>query len=306
MEKEISLQNNGFFHLFSGLVFILSPFLLIAYPYVELVPVLIITAVFGLFWLTGLFIVQPNQTKVLVFFGKYQGTIKGNGFFWLNPFYVKKKVSLRIRNLESDVIKLNDQQGNPILISAIVVWKVVDTYKAVFDIEAMEEVDPKTGMKKVKSEESYQKFIKIQTESALRKLAHTYPYDNIELDKEGQEVICLRSGIDEINRTLASEIAERLALVGIEVIEARISNLSYAPEIAGAMLRRQQATAIVAARQKIVEGAVGMVKLALDELKGQQIIELDDEKKASMVSNLLVVLCADESARPVINAGSIY
>ena len=251
-----------------------------------------------------MFIIQPNQTSVLVFFGKYQGTVKQNGFFWLNPFYIKKKVSLRVRNLESDVIKVNDQQGNPILISAIVVWKVIDTYKAVFDIEAIEEVDPKTGMKKTKSEESYQKFIKIQTESALRKIAHTYPYDNIE--EEGVEIICLRSGIDEINSSLASEISERLLLVGIEVIEARISNLSYAPEIAGAMLRRQQATAIVAARQKIVEGAVGMVKLALDQLKDQQIIELDDEKKASMVSNLLVVLCADESARPVINAGSIY
>ena len=306
MEKEINLSNNGFFQLFVALVMLFSPLLLILYPVPALIPVFIFIAVFGVFWSTGLFIVQPNQTKVLVFFGKYQGTVKGNGFFWLNPFYVKKKVSLRIRNLESDVIKVNDQQGNPILISAIVVWKVVDTYKAVFDIETLEEIDPKTGMKKTKSEESYQKFIKIQTESALRKLAHTYPYDNIEQEKEGLEIICLRSGIDEINRVLATEIAERLILVGIEVIEARISNLSYAPEIAGAMLRRQQATAIVAARQKIVEGAVGMVKLALDELKGQQIIELDDEKKASMVSNLLVVLCADESARPVINAGSIY
>jgi len=306
MEKEIKLATNGFLHLFIAFVLLFAPLGLIFIPEPALIPVFIILSFVGIFWLTGLFIVQPNQTKVLVFFGKYQGTVKGNGFFWLNPFYIKKRVSLRIRNLESDVIKVNDQQGNPILISAIVVWKVIDTYKAVFDIETLEEVDPKTGMKKSKSEESYQKFIKIQTESALRKLAHTYPYDNIELDKDGAEVICLRSGIDEINRSLASEIGERLLLVGIEVIEARISNLSYAPEIAGAMLRRQQATAIVAARQKIVEGAVGMVKLALDELKDKQIIELDDEKKASMVSNLLVVLCADESARPVINAGSIY
>ena len=306
MEKEIKLATNGFLHLFIAFVLLVAPLGLIFIPEPALIPVFIILSFVGIFWLTGLFIVQPNQTKVLVFFGKYQGTVKGNGFFWLNPFYIKKRVSLRIRNLESDVIKVNDQQGNPILISAIVVWKVIDTYKAVFDIETLEEVDPKTGMKKTKSEESYQKFIKIQTESALRKLAHTYPYDNIELDKDGAEVICLRSGIDEINRSLASEIGERLLLVGIEVIEARISNLSYAPEIAGAMLRRQQATAIVAARQKIVEGAVGMVKLALDELKDKQIIELDDEKKASMVSNLLVVLCADESARPVINAGSIY
>jgi regulator of protease activity HflC (stomatin/prohibitin superfamily) len=306
MEKEIRLANNGFLHLFVALVLLSAPLGLIFTVEGWYIPVFIFIAFVGIFWLTGLFIVQPNQTSVLVFFGKYQGTVKTNGFFWLNPFYSKKKVSLRVRNLESDVIKVNDQQGNPILISAIVVWKVIDTYKAVFDIEAIEEVDPKTGMKKTKSEESYQKFIKIQTESALRKIAHTYPYDNIEQDKEGAEIICLRSGIDEINRSLASEIGERLLLVGIEVIEARISNLSYAPEIAGAMLRRQQATAIVAARQKIVEGAVGMVKLALDELKDQHIIELDDEKKASMVSNLLVVLCADESARPVINAGSLY
>jgi len=306
MEKEIKLATNGFLHLFIALVLLFAPLSLIFYHEVWYIPTSIFLSLFGIFWLTGLFIVQPNQTSVLVFFGKYQGTVKTNGFFWLNPFYSKKKVSLRVRNLESDVIKVNDQQGNPILISAIVVWKVIDTYKAVFDIEALEEVDPKTGMKKTKSEESYQKFIKIQTESALRKIAHTYPYDNIEQEKEGEEIICLRSGIDEINRSLASEIGERLLLVGIEVIEARISNLSYAPEIAGAMLRRQQATAIVAARQKIVEGAVGMVKLALDELRDKQIIELDDEKKASMVSNLLVVLCADESARPVINAGSIY
>ena len=306
MEKEIKLKNNGFINLFIAMVLLFSPLSLIFYREVWAIPVFIFLPLLGILWLTGLFIIQPNQTSVLVFFGNYQGTVKTNGFFWLNPFYTKKKVSLRVRNLESDVIKVNDQQGNPILISAIVVWKVIDTYKAVFNIEALEEVDIKTGMKKTKSEESYQKFIKIQTESALRKIAHTYPYDNIEEVKGGEVIICLRSGIDEINRSLALEISERLLLVGIEVIESRISNLSYAPEIAGAMLRRQQATAIVAARQKIVEGAVGMVKLALDELKDQHIIELDDEKKASMVSNLLVVLCADESARPVINTGSIY
>jgi len=305
MEKEIHLRNNGFFHLFVAVILLAAPVCNIFIREMWVIPVSILLSVTGVIWLTGLFIVQPNQTKVLVFFGKYCGTVKSNGFFWLNPFYVKKRVSLRIRNLESDVIKVNDQQGNPILISAIVVWKVVDTYKAVFDIETIEETDPKSGIKKTKYEESYQKFIKIQTESALRKLAHTYPYDNIEQDG-GPEIICLRSGIDEINIALATEVKERLSLVGIEVIEARISNLSYAPEIAGAMLRRQQATAIIAARQRIVEGAVGMVKLALDELKDKQVIELDDEKKASMVSNLLVVLCADESARPVINAGTIY
>ncbi len=305
MEKEIQLRNNGFFQLLVAVILLAAPVCNVFYREIWVIPVSVLISITGVIWMTGLFIVQPNQTKVLVFFGKYCGTVKGNGFFWLNPFFVKKRVSLRIRNLESDVIKVNDQQGNPILISAIVVWKVVDTYKAVFDIETIEEVDPKSGIKKTKYEESYQKFIKIQTESALRKLAHTYPYDNIEQDG-GPEIICLRSGIDEINTALAEEVKERLSLVGIEVIEARISNLSYAPEIAGAMLRRQQATAIIAARQRIVEGAVGMVKLALDELKDKQVIELDDEKKASMVSNLLVVLCADESARPVINAGTIY
>lgn len=308
MEKDVHLKNNGFLHLLLAFLymFFAAPAAGMLFTDVKaLIPLYIFTTLTGVFWLTGLFIVQPNQTKVLIFFGKYCGTVKSNGFFWLNPLYTKRKVSLRIRNLESDVIKVNDQQGNPILISAIVVWKVVDTYKAVFDIESMEEVDPKSGVRKVKFEESYQKFIKIQTESALRKLAHTYPYDNIEQDGDN-EIICLRSGIDEINLALADEIKERLSLVGIEVIEARISNLSYAPEIAGAMLRRQQATAIIAARQRIVEGAVGMVKLALDELKDKSIIDLDDEKKASMVSNLLVVLCADESARPVVNAGSIY
>lgn len=305
MEKEIQLKNNGFFQLFVSILLFAAPLCALFYNEIWAIPVYILISILGVIWMSGLFIVQPNQTKVLVFFGKYCGTVKSNGFFWLNPFYAKKRVSLRIRNLESDVIKVNDQQGNPILISAIVVWKVVDTYKAVFDIETLEEVDPKSGIKKTKFEESYQKFIKIQTESALRKLAHTYPYDNLEQDSD-TEIICLRSGIDEINTALAVEVKERLSLVGIEVIEARISNLSYAPEIAGAMLRRQQATAIIAARQKIVEGAVGMVKLALDELKDKSIIELDDEKKASMVSNLLVVLCADESARPVINAGSIY
>lgn len=306
MEREIKLSTNGFLHLFFGLGLLIAPIAALVIMRGAFFPIFILLIIIGIFWLTGLFTIQPNQTRVLIFFGKYSGTVKGNGFFWLNPFYSKKKVSLRIRNLESEIIKVNDQQGNPILISAIVVWKVIDTYKAVFDIETLEEVDPKSGIKKMKSEESYQKFIKIQTESALRKLAHSYPYDNIEQEKDAIEIVCLRSGIDEINRSLAAEIRERLLLVGIEVIEARISNLSYAPEIAGAMLRRQQATAIVAARQKIVEGAVGMVKLALDELKDKQIIELDDEKKASMVSNLLVVLCADESARPVINAGTIY
>jgi len=257
--------------------------------------------VIGIFWLIGLFIVQPNQTKVLVFFGRYVGTVKQNGFFWRNPFYSKRKVSLRVRNLESDVIKVNDEQGNPILISAVVVWKVVDTYKAVFDIETLEEFDAKTGMKKTKPEESYQNFVKIQAEAALRKIAHTYPYDNPDDDAEGRS---LRSGVDEINKSLATEIRERLELVGIEVMEARISNLSYAPEIAAIMLQRQQAQAIIAARRKIVEGAVGMVDMALKSLEERKIVSMSEGAKSDMVSNLMLVLCSDHSATPVINAGS--
>ena len=301
MEKELTLANNGFLHLFLGIGMILSPIVMV---FTGEIHVLFLLPIVGIIWLIGLFTIEPNQSRVLIFFGKYIGTVKGNGFFWINPFYNKEKVSLRIRNLESEVIKVNDQQGNPILISAIVVWKVIDTYKAVFDLETLKDINPSTGIGKNNPEESYKRFIKIQTESALRKLAHTYPYDNI--DESEPDVICLRSGIDEINHTLATEIAERLILVGIEVIEARISNLSYAPEIASAMLRRQQATAVIAARQKIVEGAVGMVKLALESLKEKDIIELDDDKKASMVSNLLVVLCADDSVKPVINTGTLH
>ncbi len=257
-------------------------------------------AIVGVFWPSGLFVVQPNQTKVLTFFGKYKGTVKGNGFFWLNPFYTKKKVSLRVRNLESDVIKVNDEQGNPIQISAVVVWKVVDTYKAVFDIEAAEEVDAKSGMKKEKSEESYQRFVKMQAEAALRRIAHSYPYDNLD---DSDDHICLRSGVDEINKSLEEEIRERLSMVGIEALEARISNLSYAPEIAAVMLQRQQAQAIIAARKKIVEGSVGMVEMALDKLSEKDVVKLDDDKKAAMVSNLLVVLCADHGTTPVVNTG---
>jgi regulator of protease activity HflC (stomatin/prohibitin superfamily) len=302
MEKEIKLRNNGFIHFFLGLIMSIFPFLIFLNQETWFIIVSIIISLIGLFWMTGLFIVQPNQTKVLVFFGKYRGTVKVNGFFWLNPFYSKRKVSLRIRNLESDIIKVNDEQGNPILISAVVVWKVVDTYKAVFDIETIEEVDSKTGMKKSKAEESYQNFVKIQAEAALRKIAHTYPYDN--LQDEDETGLCLRSGVDEINKSLADEIKDRLSLVGIEVLEARISNLSYAPEIAAVMLQRQQAQAIIAARKKIVEGAVSMVEMAIEQLSEKKVVKLDDDKKATMVSNLMVVLCSEHATEPVIDAGS--
>jgi len=222
---------------------------------------------------------------VLTLFGKYVGTAKDNGFYWANPFLLKRKISLRARNLDSQPIKVNDKLGNPIMIGIVLVWRVADTFKAAFEIN------------------DYESFVKIQSESAIRKLAGTYPYDNFD---DEQAEISLRSGNNEVHEELVKELTERLVIAGIEVMEARISNLSYAQEIAGAMLQRQQATAIVAARTKIVEGAVGMVELALKMLSAKQIIELDDDKKAAMVSNLMVVLCSDKAANPVINTGTLH
>lgn len=235
--------------------------------------------------LIGFVIVNPNESVVLVLFGSYKGSIKSNGFYWVNPFFSRKKISLRARNLDSQPIKVNDKLGNPIMIGIVLVWKVADTFKAAFEVN------------------DYESFVKIQSESAIRKLAGTYPYDNFD---DEQTEISLRSGANEVHEELMKELSERLQIAGIEVLEARISNLSYAAEIAGAMLQRQQATAIVAARTKIVEGAVGMVDLALKKLAAEKIIELDDEKKAAMVSNLMVVLCSDKSANPVINAGTLH
>lgn len=297
MEKEIKLQNNGFIHLFLGIVMLISPLSFIFIPSAIIVLSTITLAIVGTFWLCGLFIIAPNHTKVLVFFGKYKGTVKTDGFFWLNPFYSKKKVSLRVRNLETDVIKVNDEQGNPILISSVVVWKVVDTYKATFDLEASTEIDSKSGIKKENQEESYQNFVKIQTEAALRNIARTYPYDDVD---ENLDQLTLRSGGDEINKALEQEIRKRLSIVGIEVEEARISNLSYAPEIAAIMLQRQQAQAIIGARRKIVEGSVGVVQMALKELEDK--MDISAEQRVSMVSNLLVVLCSENGATPVIKS----
>lgn len=231
----------------------------------------------------------------MIFFGKYKGTVKKDGFFWKNPFYTKKKVSLRVRNLETNEIKVNDKQGNPILISSVVVWKVIDTYKAVFDIEVTDEIDSKSGVKKENREESYKEFVKIQSEAALRSIAHQYPYDDIDEDPTD---ITLRSGVDEINKSLEREIRERLEIAGIEVIEARISNLSYAPEIAAVMLQRQQAQAIIGARRKIVEGSVGIVKMALKEVENN--LTISEQQKATMISNLLVVLCSEKETTPII------
>lgn len=233
--------------------------------------------------LGGFIIVEPNEAKVLLLFGNYMGTIKQPGFWWMNPFCTKKRITLRVKNFESGKLKVNDHHGNPIEIAAIVVWRVVETAEAAFNVD------------------DYENFVHVQTESALRNLATSYPYDQHE---EGQKA--LRSHTGEIAEQLKQEIQARLERAGVEVIEARISHLAYAPEIAGAMLRRQQATAIVAARQKYVEGAVGMVEMALDMLSKKHIVQLDEERKAAMVSNMLVVLCGDRDAQPVVNTGTLY
>ncbi len=233
----------------------------------------------------GLMVVNPNESSVLVLFGEYKGTIKSNGFFWVNPFYVKKKISLRARNLNREPIKVNDKLGNPIMIGCVLVWRVQDTFKAAFEVD------------------DFAHFVDIQSESATRKLAGHYAYDNFD---DEQKEITLRAGGEEVHLALERELSERLTMAGIEVLEARISYLAYASEIAGAMLRRQQATAVVAARTKIVEGAVSMVELALDHLSKKHIIELDEDKKASMVSNLMVVLCSDKDTTPVVNTGTLH
>ena len=221
----------------------------------------------------------------MVLFGAYKGTIRENGFFWVNPFYMKRHISLRARNFDSEPIKVNDKIGNPIKIGFVLVWRVAETYKAVFEVD------------------DYQHFVLVQSDAALRKLAGLYPYDNLE---DHEAVMTLRSGGEEVNDELEREIRERLKIAGIEVIEARINYIAYAEEIANAMLRRQQATAVVAARFKIVEGAVSMVEMALEQLSDKKIVELDEEKKAAMVSNLMVVLCGDKDATPVVNTGTLH
>lgn len=233
----------------------------------------------------GFIAVEPNSSRVLNLFGSYIGTVKNSGFFYINPFYSRKLISQRAVTLDVPTIKVNDKQGNPIMIGAVVMYRVMDTYKAAFDVE------------------NYPGFVKIQSEAAIRKLAGLYSYDNIE---DENAAVTLRTNSDEVNQQLVAEISERLQIAGIEILEARINNLAYATEIAQAMLQRQQATAIVAARSKIVEGAVGMVEMALEQLSRKQIIELDEEKKAAMVSNLLVVLCGDRNAQPVLNTGTLH
>ena len=260
----------------------------------------------------GFFVLQPNQARVMIFFGQYQGTYRETGFFWVNPFMTKKKISLRIRNMDIAPIKVNDKVGNPVMIGMVLVWKVKDTYRAVFDVDADQvpaiavSTDEKAAASATLTNsiaKALNAFVGIQSDAALREVTGRYAYD--EENGEHKE-ITLRSDASEINEQLEEKLNERLAMAGIEVVEARLNYLAYAPEIAAVMLRRQQASAIISAREKIVEGAVSMVKRALDQLDEEQIVALDDERKATMVSNLLVVLCADEPAQPVLNTGSLY
>ncbi len=282
---------NGFFMIFVQIV--IAAIAVWLYCTEELVPI-IIGVIISLLWAImtkGYVMLEPNESVVLVFFGKYSGTFYKVGYHWINPLLTTKKISLRIRNLDVDPIKVNDKVGNPILIGLVLVWKIKDTYRAVFDLDAR-------GSNINLSTEN---FVAIQSDAALREVAGRYAYD----DEYGQEhELTLRGGGEEINDQLEQKLNERLAMAGIEVVEARINYLAYAPEIAAVMLRRQQASAIITAREKIVEGAVSMVKLALGRLEDENVVQLDNDKKATMIGNLLVVLCADDAAQPVVNAGN--
>jgi regulator of protease activity HflC (stomatin/prohibitin superfamily) len=279
VEKTHSAQN-GYVMLFVALVLLIGGIALLR---IYVGAFMIIAA---LIMCAGFVLVNPNSSRVLLLFGKYVGTIKENGLFWVNPLYTKKRISLRASNFDSERLKVNDKLGNPIMISTILVWRVTDTYKAAFDVD------------------DYQNFVRVQTDAAVRKLASMYPYDNF-ADEGLDEDITLRSSVNEVSEALEQEVQERLSMAGIEVLEARIGYLAYAQEIANAMLKRQQATAIVAARHKIVEGAVSMVEMALEELSKKDLVALDDERKSAMVSNLMVVLCSDKDVSPIVNTGSL-
>ena len=256
------------------------------------------------FCLNGFIKLEPNEAQALVFFGKYKGTFTRTGYYWVNPLMSKKSVSLRARNLNPEPIKVNDKAGNPILIGMVLVWKLEDTYKALFEIDSQSLASPVStngGNRANQLSRAFENFVRVQSDAALRQVAGCYAYDNADSADE----FTLRSNADEINERLVNTLNDRLSMAGIHVVEARINYLAYAPEIAAVMLRRQQADAIIAAREKIVDGAVSMVKMALDKLKDQGVVDLDEDKKAAMVSNLLVVLCGDEPAQPVVNSGSI-
>jgi regulator of protease activity HflC (stomatin/prohibitin superfamily) len=282
MEEKIVRPNSGYLMLLVLLVLIVAA---IYFGVSQMVVGFVTTGVVAFLMIFGFFFINPNGSRVLTLFGEYKGTVRHNGFFWVNPFYARKSISLRAKNFESERLKVNDKRGNPILISVITVWRVKDSFKAAFEVE------------------NYESFVKVQSDAAVRHMAGSYSYDNFE---DGHHEITLRSGMEEINHSLEKELSERLSIAGIEVMEARIGHLAYAEEIASAMLKRQQAEAIVAARHKIVEGAVSMVEMALHDLKIKDIVEFDYDKKASMVSNLMVVLCGESEVHPVVNTGTLY
>lgn len=311
--KEISYNGmliNGFAALFFNLVVLpvlaFLDIVILGEMLWASVPVMVVLVLAFVLMTPGYFSQEPNEARVMVFFGKYRGTFKNTGFYWVNPFMNKKKLSLRARNLDVEPIKVNDKIGNPILIGLVLVWKLKDTYKAMFEIDAQTMADSKgAGAMSVSVAgrmNAFEDFVRVQSDAALRQVAGQYAYDGNEHDASE---LTLRGGGEEINDQLERQLNERLVMAGMEIVEARINYLAYAPEIAAVMLRRQQASAIITAREKIVEGAVSMVKMALDKLAGDGIVELDEEKKAAMVSNLLVVLCADEPAQPVINSGTL-
>lgn len=298
---------NGFWMLFAHII--LMPAIVVASMFfLPLAAAVVISVLVGLFWIismVGYMELEPNQARVLLFFGKYKGTFTKTGFYWVNPFFTKKKLSMRARNLDVEPIKVNDKAGNPIMVGLVLTWKLRDTYKAMFEIDSQTmATSAATGVTTVSSiMKAFENYVKIQSDAALRQVVTNYNYDNNEGDAED---MTLRSGGEGINEILENTLNERLAMAGIEVVEARINYLAYAPEIAAVMLRRQQASAVISAREKIVEGAVSMVKMALDKLSEEEIVTLDDDKKAAMVSNLMVVLCADEQAQPVVNTGTLY
>lgn len=267
------------------------------------VTAIVVVALLATLMIPGFIMLEPNESRVLLFFGNYRGTFYDTGFWWINPLMSAKKLSMRARNLNVDPIKVNDKAGNPILIGLVVVWKIKNdgAYNAVFEIDAPSEIGVNSSNLRMNVLEN---FVAVQSDSALRQVAGMYAYD--ENTNSTPDEVTLRSGGEEINERLTDELNERLSIAGIEVVEARLNYLAYAPEIAAAMLRRQQADAIISAREKIVEGAVSMVKIALERLSTEEVVELDEERKAAMVSNLLVVLCADEAAQPVVNAGTLH
>lgn len=279
--EKIIIPFNGYF----AIVLLLLSIAMVVFGIENKVPAIIIVFLpIFVILAKGLMVVSPNSAKVLLLFGKYKGSVKDNGLFWINPLYNRISISLRARNFESEKIKVNDKMGNPILISVILVWKVQDTFKSTFEVD------------------NYEDFIRIQTDSAVRKLAGSFPYDHFEDEKA---TVTLSTNFDDVNKALEREVSERLEIAGIDVVESRIGYLAYAPEIAHSMLRRQQASAVVAARHKIVEGAVGMVESALKLLADKEIIQFDEDRKAVMVSNLMVVLCGDSETKPVINTGTL-